>query len=698
MGNNGQGALVPVLNQIKTIPRRTLYALKMAGVAFRKIPTTISEIDAAMDAVIDGMPTYAGTRVNRDTALSLSAIFNAVLQISQMMASTQMVMYERIDENSKRRVRDHPTAFVFNGKANEIMTSYIFKEISTQHILLKGNAYSFKVTDRTGDVVGLLPIDPDLMKPKREKGRLVYEFKPRGNKPAIIYPKESIFHIPGFGYDGLQGYSVLKLANNSFGTALASEEHAGRTFSNGGTLRGVLKHPGKFQDRNEAIKNIRESWQKVYAGPGNQGKVAILEEGMDFQPMSMNPEELQMLESRTFNVTEIARWFNMPPHKLKELSRATYDNISSEQLSYYVDTLLPHFVRWEQHALYECIDADEWDKYYFEFTIDNILRADVETRNKAYEIQRRNGILNANEWRRKDNMNPIDGKGGDDYFIPLNWTKMGEEIKPPKDEDITALEDTENNTIRQLVVPKQRSILDHRRKVAESYRESFKKIISTILNHDRKDILKIANDNFQGRSIATFNEDIDTYYRNRFPQVRKKYATVYIPFLNEIYPIAMEEINAEGEPDALADQYTDEFIDNSSVAFLASSRGQIKQVARVALEKQEDPVEAVEKRLDEWDEKRPDKIAHQETIDGECGGAQFIYFQNGFKTRWVTHGESCPYCKALDGRAISQGGAFLNAGQSFEPFGAENGPLNIRRTVRHPQAHAGCDCQIRATI
>jgi hypothetical protein len=233
-----------------------------------------------------------------------------------------------------------------------------------------------------------------------------------------------------------------------------------------------------------------------------------------------------------------------------------------------------------------------------------------------------------------------------------------------------------------------------RRRVADAYRERFKEATRKILKRERTAIMRIAKKTLQERALTDFNRELDGFYDKNRDVIRSAFAGVYQSYAAEIFPIAREEVNGKGEPDEEFSRNIDQFADNTSTRYINSSRGQIKAIARDS----EKPVEDIEQRLNEWDEKRPEKVSSREVVDGETGIAQYVYFAAGFKTRWVTIGDSCPYCNALNGRVIGRSGAFLMAGDSFEPEGAVNGPLKQITDTRHPQLHEGCDCTVSAAL
>jgi len=400
---------------------------------------------------------------------------------------------------------------------------------------------------------------------------------------------------------------------------------------------------------------------------------------------------LQLLETRTFNILEIARWLNMPPHKLKELSRATFSNIESEQLSYYIDTLFPWYTRWEENIKWQCLQEDEHEKYFVEFMIDSILRADIKTRNESFALMRQNGALNADEWRAKVNDNPIGGKAGSVYWMPLNVVDANTGGIMP--ESVPAAKETKALPDSQIEHRSLRSVAN-RKAVSIRFKPVFAGITKDILKREKREVMKIAIRTLGQRTIEDFEAEIDDYYTKAFPFVRGQFARAYIPYAEAIYPIAADEVNAAGEPDFAFEQYRDQYIDNAALHYTNSSRGQLKAVAREAGK----PMEVIEERIAEWDETRPEKVAKAETVDGEAGFAMFVYLANAFRVRWVTIGATCAYCRSLDGRVIGRGGSFLEAGTQWEPAGAENGPIAITSSVRHPRAHEGCDCTVAASI
>lgn len=653
----------------------------------------VDDWDRYLDTLVGGVPARSGVTVNAETALNFSAFFNGVQQISQTVASLPLILYKRVGEGNKERLRAHPLYGILHRKVNPRMPAFIWKEVTQYHLLVWGNAYSFIRWEDDNRVKELWPMNPERTWPEVVNGNLVYKFRNEQNR-EVIYPAEVILHIPGLGFDGIKGYSLLSLARESIGLGLGYDEFAARFVGQGTHSGGVATHPGKLSP--EAYDRLKKSLSDSYAGLNKVGKIMVFEEGMTYQNLGMPLKDAEFLSSRTFQINEIARWLNMPPHKLKELSHATYDNITSEQISWLQDTIRPWLERWESYIDFKLLNDEEQKTAFAEFLPESILRTDIKTRYEAYHIARMDGIISANEWRALENMNPLDDEVGDKIWMPLNMVdaRKSDEMFTQRSQPVQE-EEEENSTREQrtMGIAEIRSIAG-RRRVADSYRERFKEATRKILKRERTAIMRIAKKTLQERALKDFGNQIDEFYEKNRDVIRAAFAGVYQSYAADIYPIALEEVNGKGEPDEEFRRYVDQYSDNTSTRYINSSRGQIKGIARDS----EQPIEDIEQRLNDWEEKRPEKIASREVVDGETGIAQYVYFAAGFKTRWVTIGDSCPYCNAMNGRVIGRAGAFLMAGDSFEPEGAVNGPLQISRDTRHPQLHQGCDCTVSAAL
>ena len=302
------------------------------------------------------------------------------------------------------------------------------------HLLLWGNAYSQIIRNGKGEVVALYPLMPDRMKVDRdEHGRLYYEYtvydsddvdgRKGTNKVGrtVRLQPHDVLHIPGLGFDGLVGYSPIAMAKNAIGLAIATEEYGSKFFANGAAPSGVLEHPGTIKDPSK----VRESWQATFGGSGNANKIAVLEEGMKYTPISISPEQAQFLETRKFQIDEIARIFRVPPHMIGDLEKSSFNNIEQQSLEFVKYTLDPWVSRWEQAMVRALLTPDEKKKYFFKFNVDGLLRGDYQSRMNGYATARQNGWMSANDIRELENLDRIPAEqGGDLYLINGNMTKL----------------------------------------------------------------------------------------------------------------------------------------------------------------------------------------------------------------------------------------------------------------------------------
>ena len=407
--------------------------------AFRAIRgfQSLADLDRLMENGGYSFSTNSGVDINQEIALSYSAFWSGVQQIAQTIASLPCFLYLR-EERGKRPYIENPLFNVLKYQANRNTTAFIYFETMMFHLLIYGNSYSFIVRDKGNRIIELIQLNPQRMKVKVDEntGVIVYEFQlPTGNK--ILLTKREIFHVHGLGFDGFQGYSVLQLAREAIGLGKAQEEFQSHFIGQGTNIGGVITHPNILSE--PAKDNIKKSIDSKYGGLKNSHKLIILEEGMSYERTVMPLEDAQFLESRVFQVNEIARWLNMPPHKLKELSHATFDNISAEQISYLQDTIRPWLERIESEISSQLIRRERRIKVYAEFFTNAMLRADPKTRNESLSIQRMNGVISANDWRNMENMNPLKGDVGTILYQPVNMAarKEGEEIetKPIQEEE-----------------------------------------------------------------------------------------------------------------------------------------------------------------------------------------------------------------------------------------------------------------------
>lgn len=325
----------------------------------------------------------AGKRVNEKTSMQMTAVYSCVRILSEAVASLPLHVYKYTDSGGKEKAIDHPLYFLLHDEPNPEMTSFLFRETLMTHILLWGNAYCQIIRNGKGEVIALYPLMPDRMEVDRdEKRKLFYRYITTAEDPktmkgtTVLLKKEDVLHIPGLGFDGLVGYSPIAMAKNAIGLAIAAEEYGSKFYANGAAPSGVLEHPGVIKDPSR----VRESWVSTFGGSANSNKVAVLEEGMKYTPISINPSDAQFLETRKFQNNEIARIFRVPPHLVGDLEKSSFSNIEQQSLEFVKYTLEPWIVRWEQGMKRALFSFDEKKDYFIKFNVDGLLRGDYQSR------------------------------------------------------------------------------------------------------------------------------------------------------------------------------------------------------------------------------------------------------------------------------------------------------------------------------
>ena len=380
-------------------------------------------------------------RVNERSAMQMTAVYSCVRILSEAVAGLPLHLYQYTDGGRREKAVEHPLYFLLHDEPNPEMTSFVFRETLMTHLLLWGNAYAQIIRNGKGEVMALYPLMPDRMTVDRdEKGRLYYEYTtssddaPINKKSTVKLSPSDVLHIPGLGFDGLVGYSPIAMAKNAIGMAIACEEYGAKFFANGAQPSGVLEHPGTIKDPSR----VRESWQNTFGGSQNANKVAVLEEGMKYTPISISPEQAQFLETRKFQINEIARIFRVPPHMVGDLEKSSFSNIEQQSLEFVKYTLDPWVSRWEQSMVRSLLTAEEKKQYFIKFNVDGLLRGDYQSRMNGYAIGRQNGWMSANDIRELENLDRIPEElGGDLYLINGNMTKL-------QDAGIFARQATEN--------------------------------------------------------------------------------------------------------------------------------------------------------------------------------------------------------------------------------------------------------------
>ena len=370
----------------------------------------------------------SGKAVTERSAMQMTAVYSCVRILAEAVAGLPLNLYRYTEDGGKEKAIDHPLYLLLHDEPNPEMSSFVFRETLMTHLLLWGNAYAQVIRNGKGEVIALYPLMPNKMTVDRDsQGQLYYSYQ-RGtdeairdkNQTVILRPSD-VLHIPGLGFDGLVGYSPIAMAKNAIGMAIACEEYGAKFFANGAAPGGVLEHPGTIKDP----QRVRESWQSTFGGSGNANKIAVLEEGMKYTPIGISPEQAQFLETRKFQINEIARIFRVPPHMVGDLEKSSFSNIEQQSLEFVKYTLDPWVVRWEQSITRALLTQTEKARYFVKFNLEGLLRGDYESRMNGYATARQNGWMSANDIRELENLDRIPTEeGGDLYLINGNMLPL----------------------------------------------------------------------------------------------------------------------------------------------------------------------------------------------------------------------------------------------------------------------------------
>lgn len=373
--------------------------------------------------------TTSGKAVTERSAMQMTAVYSCVRILAEAVAGLPLHLYRYKEDGGKEKALDHPLYLLLHDEPNPEMSSFVFRETLMTHLLLWGNAYAQIIRNGKGEVIALYPLMPNRMVVDRDiHGQLYYQYTrsteeaPTMKGVTVNLPPSDVLHIPGLGFDGLVGYSPIAMAKNAIGMAIACEEYGAKFFANGAAPGGVLEHPGTIKDP----QRVRESWQSTFGGSGNSNKIAVLEEGMKYTPIGISPEQAQFLETRKFQINEIARIFRVPPHMVGDLEKSSFSNIEQQSLEFVKYTLEPWLVRWEQSIQRTLFSPEEKKRYFAKFNVEGLLRGDYASRMSGYATARQNRWMSANDIRELENLDRIPTEdGGDLYLINGNMLPLG---------------------------------------------------------------------------------------------------------------------------------------------------------------------------------------------------------------------------------------------------------------------------------
>jgi HK97 family phage portal protein len=389
--------------------------------------------DPGLIDLLGGRTTEAGVRVDEASALTCATVWAAVRVISEGAASLPLLTYRR-NGSMRERATEHPLYNLLHDEPCPGIGSLVWREALFAHALTFGNGYA-EIERRAADgtPVALWLLSPERVEPYRENdGNIYYKVtQPKGGHVTLA--GANVIHLRGLGGDGVMGYSVIRTARESLGLTIAAQQFGAKLFGTGARPSGVLEHPGRLSD--DARQRLRADYERLHSGLDNAHRIAILEEGMKWQALGVPPDDAQFLQTRQFQVAEVARWFNVPSSKLRDNTGQTYSSIEAENQAFYTETLRPWLIRFEQELSIKLLNTVERRTFYFEHLIEGLLRADVKTRFEVYALAKNWGIYSTNEIRERENLPPIEG--GDQFLQPLNMHPVALAPAPSPSADST---------------------------------------------------------------------------------------------------------------------------------------------------------------------------------------------------------------------------------------------------------------------
>jgi HK97 family phage portal protein len=662
--------------------------------------------------------TWTGDNMDPDTALTVTTFLAGVRVLSEGVSSLPLFLYRRLSGGGKERAVDHPYYTLVHDAPNPEHTSMVFRELLQSHLVSWGNCFSQKIYNNGGQIIELWPLRPDRMSVERVNGKRIYHYRKPDGTPRD-FPADDIMHIPGFGFDGLVGYSLVYLARNALALALATEKYGGKFFANDARPGIVLEHPKQLSPK--AQENLKTSFIEEHGGADKSHGVFVAEEGMQVKEIGIPPGDAQFLETRRFQVAEIARILRVPLAMLEEHSQAaTYASVEQFMLSFVTHTLRPWLVRWEQALSLSLLTQEERRIYFFEHLIDGLLRGDAVSRNTALQIQRQNGTINADEWREFENRNPLPDGEGKTYWMPFNMAPIGggsQTALRTAPLQLPPFSSSENRG-REEKEERARSVVAYRRRLMMAQRPVIRDVARRVLRREVHDVKEAARKmlgsrskrdseinfavrdarskrdseiNFAVRDAASFNLWLEQFYREHRDWMQRQFAPVMTAYGEMIAGAAGDEIKSTGW-DAGTEQFVKEYIAGYATRHVGISEAQVRKLVTEALAAEGDPLEALDGELDDWEDTRADEIAMWESVREGNAVAKFVYVAAGIITIvWVASGTACDYCSALDGQVISVKKNFIDAGQDYQPEGSD-GPLTPAGDIGHPPAHNGCEC------
>ena len=642
-------------------------------------------------------PTTSGAMISEQSAMRISAVYACVKIISWTKASLPLITYRRMRPRGKERAYDHNNYDLLHDRPNPEQTSFEWRSLMSTYQNLWGLGLSeIEFDRRTGMPVAFWPIPPwniQIMRTKNNRSRFFRIKLPDGNyqnlKPWQVLEFRALSTHPDYIM------SPIAVHRETVGLNAAIKEFGARTFGQGTNPAGVVTTDQQLKQ--ETADDLRKYLAENYSGLSKSHRLMMLHGGLKFERIGLPPQDAQYLESQKFGIAEIARIYNMPLHLLQEHQSSTTWGSGLEELNqgFITFTLRPYLVQWEQEIKRKLFFRNEDEEYFAEHLVDGLLRGNQKDRTDAQSKWFSMGALSPNDIRELENKNPYEG--GDEYFIPMNVIPVSAALTEAEEEELERSKP--ENRAGKIKEMRKRKAANNRFNIASSYKKVIRDAASRVIRREEADIMRKARKVFNERSAGQaqyFVEWLDEFYDEHPEYLKKQMAPPFSALSEAIDKAASEEVGFEEDHQEEIEGFVNEYLAAYSTRHVNSSRGQLRQVVNQAVEADEDPVEALQTRFDEWNEKRPEKIAERENTQLSNGVAMATFGAAGIRRkRWVAIGaDTCPLCQELDGVVVGIKRPFLGASDRLEAEDVK--PIELNRPTLHPQLHQGCVCQIVA--
>jgi HK97 family phage portal protein len=612
-------------------------------------------------------PLAAGVSVTPESSMRISTVYACTSLISESVASLPLKLYRKTSKG-RESATDHPLYSILHHQMNPMMSAYQGRETGMVNLLLWGDAFFEKQFNAAGQLIALWPIPSSTVRVEKVETpsgpRRLYHIGP------VTLPQEAVLHVPGLGFDGVQGKSPIRLMAEGLSISLAAEQYAARYYSNDARSGVVIVAPRTLGD--DEYNRLVNEWREN-GGTSSAFRTKILEGGMDIKVLGIPAAESQFLEARQFQRTEIMAIYRVPPVLLSDVSGSTSwgSGIESQMIGFLQFTLRSWMVRLEQALNTQLVDEADQQTYYFEHNVDGLLRGDTESRYRSYQIGKQQGFLSTNDIRKLENMTPVDG--GDEYWRPLNMTPVGQE--------------SEANSTRTHTSPIElRS--DYRGKSAAALKSVFQDTFRRIITRDAAEIKKAlkrwtgpeGKEDFVSWLIEHARSHSEWSVSRMEPAIRAMGAAMITA--------AQDELGSTISPEDL-DQFIRDYTQAAALRQAGHSRAQILTI----IDNSENPQEDIQERLSEWDtEARWDSEADGELVRSSNAITKAAWALAGVAAIvWRTNQGACDFCQELDGKSVSITRSFVDAGGSVSD-------MTVESNISHPPLHRGCSCSLQPQV